>query len=337
VATLPFLLGAAGANAALVLSRRGVAARTVAVGGAGLQAIALAALATVEAAGLSGVPGVVALACLHTLGAQAAAAAWAPWLGALVPPRGRARWFGVRQSLAHSASLAALLAAGGWLHGLGGSFVGLYAAAAALRLGSAVLLATHAERRRPRAVGGATASGAVVRDGALMLLAVFLAAPHFVPHMLGTLQFSWWTLGAVTAVGVVGRVLAAPVWASLHERWGAQAWPVAAAVIAAVPLCWLWVEAPAGAALMEGVAGVGWAGWEVCWFATLLQGTSPRARSELFARWTVAAGLAQVSGGLLGAAVLGASGGAFAPLLLLSALSRGAATAWLARRVRAGG
>ncbi|MCB9677938.1 MAG: hypothetical protein H6737_22760 [Alphaproteobacteria bacterium] len=358
VVTLPQLVGALGAVGMVAWLRYATARRERVVAMVLGQAAMLGLLAASRALGWGGPWALVAMACGYQAFGQAAGNAWSSWFGDLVPARIRGTYFGRRNRWSHGASFVGLLVGGLVLQsfepaaaeagGAGGSgFALLYGGAALLRLASSVLLSRSFEPafdpprldEGPAAVlRGPDGRGArgVVSVGALMLLAVCLGSPFFAPFMLGELRFSYLTYLLAQGMLVGFKVALLPLWGRMVDRHGARGvYLVAALLVAAVPLPWVFADGVGLVLLGQAMSGTAWAAHEVSLLSLTLGAAAPRHRAVLLATQSVAHGVAQFVGGLLGALFFAAFPGAFGPVFLATASVRfGVALA--ARRLLAG-
>jgi MFS family permease len=309
------------------------------------QALVLATLSGLALAGWQRPWGLVLAACAYQLFGQAAGNGWSSWIGDLVPARIRGRYFGRRNRWVHGTTFVALVAGGLLLHatepraaeamGAGGlGFAVLYGLAALFRLGSAVLLLRSYEppftppavddRLRTVLTGseGAPARG-VVLSGSLVLLAVCVGSPFFAPYMLGELRFSYTTYLVAQGFIVIAKVVALPLWGRAVDRYGPRrVYTVAVLLIGLIPLPWIGTTEVAIVCAAQVLSGTAWAASEVGLLSLTLAAAPPRRRSVLLAAQSVAHGVAQFAGGLLGAGLLHLLPGRFAVLFAVTAALR---------------
>ncbi|MEQ1568243.1 MAG: hypothetical protein ABMA64_21570 [Myxococcota bacterium] len=327
--TVPQLVGAFGAAAMLRALRCTSARRPWVVGAVLLQVGVLIGLALASATGASTAGRLVVGACLYAAAGQAAGIAWSSWMGDLVPAPLRGRWFGTRTRWVSATTFLAIVAGGGllqWLEpaaagarlggGLGYALV--YGLAAAVRVGSAALLARSWEPPfRPPAdhegplevLRGAEGAGAraVVGTGAAMLVAVCLSTPFFASHMLDTLRFDYLTYLGAQAVMVATKVATLGAWGRLVDRVGAApVYRLTALLVAGIPVLWMVADRASIVFVAQACSGVAWAGNEVALLALTLSASGPRRRAVLLVAQSTANGVAQVVGGALGTAIAGA-------------------------------
>jgi MFS family permease len=292
------------------------------------QSATMVVLAAMSALGHTTPQGLVGASCVYMAFGQAAGTAWSSWMGDVVPPALRGRWFGSRNRLVSATTFVAIVVGGVLLHltepaaggahaGGGSGYAALYATAALLRLGGSRLLWGSWEPPflQPdrlddpvRVLSGSDgASGrAVVGIGAAMLVAVCIATPYFAPHMLQTLQFSYLAYLGSQALMVATKVVSLGPWGRLVDRFGAvPVFQVSAVLVAIVPIPWMLADRAWVVYLAQAFSGAAWAGNEVALLALTLSAADPRRRAVLLATQSVANGLAQVGGGLLGTVLAG--------------------------------
>jgi hypothetical protein len=251
----------------------------------------------------------------------------------------RGRWFARRNRRAHLSTAIGILVAGLLLSRLepgsafeagaksGTGFTVVFALAAACRAASAALLLASPEPRFGGLPGRVrvfrflrtergTSAWRLVLFVALLQLSVYVAAPFFQPYMLEELRFSYLELMAASIAVTAFKVTLLPLWGAGIDKQGARPVCTAAAIlIAIVPLPWLWARGLGVVLFAECLSGIAWAGFEVAQFSLFLEATYRRTRLAVFAAQSLANGVAQLVGTLLGAGVIalvGDSRGVFA-------------------------
>jgi MFS family permease len=326
---LPLALGACGPILALRLLRTLGRRKPVVVGGAAGQAAVLFLLAGLDAGGVTTARVLIAASVAYQVCAQAAGTAWSSWYGDLVPAAVRGRYFATRNRGAYAGTLFGLIAGGLLLSVLeparagvagaagGAGFAVAYAAAGACRCASVALLVASREGRFSgvpdrarvarflRTQRGSGAWRLVLLVGALQV-AVYVASPFFNPYMLAHLGFTYLEYMAASACLVVVKVLVLPLWGRAIDRGGARKTLLrGAALLALVPLPWIFVGELGGALFCLALSGSAWAGFEVGHFALLLELGYRRMRPTVFAAQSVVTGCAQLGGALIGGGLLG--------------------------------
>lgn len=341
IASLPLLCGGVGS----VLVLRGLARvpsrRSWVVACALAQVLTLALLAAAVHAGTDTVAVLLGLLCVYHAFGQAAGTAWSSWYGDVVPRAVRGRYFAARTRIIHVVAFLSVLAGGAVLQllepeALGGAgapgaapaggagFATLFAAAAAARLASAVLLAVSPEptfRGLPTDVrplrwlvaGRGRNAWRLLLGGGLFHIGVYASAPYFVPYMLEECRIGY--LGYMLALGAVvaAKAVSLPLWGRLVDRTGShRTFGLALFLSAWVPLPFLWSSEVIGLSIAYGYSGLAWGGYEVAAFALMLDSSTRRTRPQLFAAQGLVNGAGQLGGSLCGAGLMGAGSYALA-------------------------
>jgi len=156
-----------------------------------------------------------------------------------------------------------------------------------------------------------------------MLLAVCVSTPYFAPHMLETLAFTYPQYLAAQGAMIGAKVASLGVWGRWVDRAGAlPTYRVAAVMVALVPLPWIVADRAGIVYFAQAFSGIAWAGHEVSILALTLGAVGPAQRAVLLTAQSVTNGVAQVAGGLLGTAIVGGLGVAYAWTFLVSAIGR---------------
>jgi MFS family permease len=261
---------------------------------------------------------------------------WASWYGDVVPPGIRGRYFARRARWAHLTTFLSVILAGLLLQRLepgapgtvtvaagGSGYVLIFGIAAGARFLCCLFLAAAPE---PDFEGLATAREAVqlVRSeggrpvrrvllaASLLMLLVYTASPYFGPFMLQELRFSYIEYTIATTVVVLLKWATLPAWGRAIDRYGARsAYLLAIAVIAIIPLPWIFARGLALVVIGQSLSGFAWGGHEIAYFSLLLESATSRIRPALFAVTNTINGGAQLLGSLLGGALLEMSGAGF--------------------------
>ena len=269
--------------------------------------------------------------------------AWNTWVGAIVPPNMRAHFFARRTRWSHAALFAALVAAGALLdrtHAAGGGlevFALLFALAAAARLISARFLASQSdvvllpEDQRIVSVAGFLARLRRPGDGALlahllaMQMAVYLAAPFFVPYMLKGLGLSYGLFTTLTAAAFAGRVMALPALGHIAQRHGAHRLLIWSAFgVTPLPALWLVSSNPGYLFVLQIASGVAWAGFELATLMSFFERIDPRERTSVLTCFNLVNATALTMGSLIGAGLFYSFGGGFGSYLVVLLVSSSA-------------
>ncbi|XXF81280.1 MFS transporter [Myxococcaceae bacterium GXIMD 01537] len=246
--------------------------------------------------------------------------AWVAWMGELVPASVRGRYFGQRTALCMLGGTLASLAAGTLLdrlrppEGVGLALPLLALAACVIGLVTTALLATQHDPT-PGVSGprlDLRAALVPMKDpGARRVLvyqvawnaAVGVSAPFFAFHMLQNLRMGFVLMALEMAAVAAVRMLTAPVWGRLIDRYGAQPVLMGCSVgMAAIPVLWLFPEPGTLWPLAFDVvlAGAFWSGHGLAIFALPLAVAPRQGRPFYLAAFATAGGLAYAVASTLG-------------------------------------
>jgi len=339
--SVPILAGAVAQMLAPRIAQRTGDRPFVIVGALG-QALLFAPLAGLALAGGDRYPALLAAAALYSVCALGINTMWNAWIGRMVPVAVRSRFFG-RRGAAISALLLSSTLCGGLLldaaarsaWGAASGFVAIFALAGASRLVSARYLAQQHDPRHgpppPRPPLGSAVralrrgpSGRLIALLVLVMGAVHLSAPYFLPYMLRELGLSYgqWTILNVASLGT--RIVSSPYWGAMARRCGNRRILQVSGTLL-VPLAGLWVVSDRFAYLigLQMLAGFAWSGFELAMVLNLLDVTGDRDRARVLSLYTLLNGLAIVVASLCGGVLLRHLGTVGYPtLFLLSSASR---------------
>jgi MFS family permease len=152
-------------------------------------------------------------------------------------------------------------------------------------------------------------------DGRLLAYMIFVQAavqisgPFFTPYMLGQLSFSYAQYLLLIATSFVAKAASLPALGLLAQRYGAQRILYLSGV-GIVPLSALWILSDSLAYLLvlQLVAGVIWAGYELSAFLLLFEKIDESERTSVLTVFNMAIALATVGGAAVGAVLLSAQG-----------------------------
>ncbi len=344
---LPLAIGAIGPMIALRLLRSLQRRKPVVVGAAALQALMLFVLAWLAGSGHSSIRLLITFSVAYKICAQCAGTAWSSWYGDLVPTAQRGRYFAARNRVAYAGTLIGLLMAGlllsqfeqaragaaGAIGGLG--FAIAYLIAGLFRCLSVGLLSASSEGtflgvptrtnvvRFLRTERGTNAWRLILLIG-LLQVAVFVAAPFFNSFMLEDLEFTYIEYMIASAVVVAVKAFVLPLWGRSIDRSGPKRTLfLGGAMLALLPLPWVFADGLYFVLLCEAFSGAAWAGYEVGLFSLLLELGYRRMRPTVFAAQTLVNGSAQLVGSLLGSVLVSAGFGARGVFMLSSGLRVG--------------
>ncbi len=264
----------------------------------------------------------VGLACSYALNGIAGNA-WMSWMSDLVPPQQRGTYFGLRNTVAALAAMAATFLAGQTLdafrargHEAPGYAV-IFGVAVLAALVAAALIARQPE---PPLQPGARVSlaalfGAPLRDqgfrsfmlaGTGWALVTGIATPFFSAYGLSVLGLSFATLGLTAIVTSAVSLVFGPLVGRLQDRYGYRV-VLVACVLGTVPLPWGWIlSTPTSITplwLTAIFSGVFWPGLTQG-LANVLMDRAPRdCRGAALAAYSALTGLGTLAAGLLGGAI----------------------------------
>jgi MFS family permease len=336
VVSLPLFAGAVGSVASLALLARMRTRKPLVFAAALLQSLVLAALSIASALGRSTPELLIAATTLAAICGQAGGAAWSSWFGDLVPAARRGQYFGVRNRWIYLTTFAGVLLGGRLLAVLepdgpvaaaaasgeggvrGAGFALIYGIAALARFTSSLLhlaapeppfggLSPRARAARFMVTDQGKGIVRLVGGGAVFYFAVYVASPYFAPYMLEVLHFDYTEYTLASAAVIVSKVTFLSLWGRRVDQLGARpVFLVAAVLTSIVPLPFLWAEGLGWVLVAQGLSGIAWAGYELSIFTLVLERTYRRVRPQVFALQSLANGLAQLTGSLTGAWLVGA-------------------------------
>jgi MFS family permease len=351
ITTLPMMLGALAQLAAPHGARRAGSYRTWVVACARLQAASFLPLVAAALGAPLGLVAIFAVMSAYWGFSLSTGPAWNAWVETLVPRERRARFFATRARLANAALLASLLAASLALFGAIGTpralplFAGLFACAALARFASANFLARQSERAglvdghealsplaTLRRLRGSPESRLLLAMLALTF-GTYVAAPFFVPYMLGPIGLDYTTFTIVTATVFVARIAAAPILGRIAHRVGVQRILVwGAFAVTPLPALWLVSHDLAWLLAVQVLSGAAWGAYEYATLLTFFEHIDARERTSVLSLYNAANAMAMVGGNVVGAIAFGgfaSSVGDYALVMGLSAAARLAAAPFL--------
>lgn len=272
--------------------------------------------------------------------------AWSTWAASIVPARLRPRFFGLRTRLSQAALLLGFLTSGVTLQVAAAAgcvreaFLALFSLAAVCRFASGSLLASQPEEPgradRTQVVPWREILRRAVQSGEGRLLvylvmmqgAVQLSGPYFTPFMLKQMKLSYGLYVLLVGTTYVAKLVAAPWWARVAQRYGAQRllWIGGVGI---VPVAGLWLVSQSFAYLMcvQVISGVCWAAYELAMLLLLFDSLPEAERISVLTLHNLAASMATAAGSLLGGfflLVLGQNYEAYLALFGLSSATRAA-------------
>ncbi len=320
--TLPLLFGALGQVASSWLVKALGSRKRVVVFGASIQASAHIGFFLIASLHETSFWALMVVQIVYWTSGMAVAPAWNAWMGALTRTVHRGRYFSSRSAVVQIALFGAFAGAGVLLEqGRKASellpmFAALNAIALLARMASVAALAKQADP-----YGHEENNEAPMRERMLLALrsskwriAVFVVVfyfganigiPFFTPYMLKVLHFDFVTFMLVSAVSVLFKAVTFPLWSRLADRVGLR--PVlflSTLGVAVIAILWASATSVPQIMVIQAISGVSWAGFEFASFQLLLKSARDEHRVAFFALSTSATGIAQVTGSLVGAALL---------------------------------
>ncbi len=270
----------------------------------------------------------------------AAGPAWSTWVGTLVPERVRATYFARRTRISQAGVMIGFVAAGVSLQ-FGAStgrvtavFAAIFSAAAACRLVSTLFVASQSEPVPPSGDHRDVPLGELLgrlrhgADGSLLIYllsvqcAAQIAGPYFTPYMLKQVQFSYLQYVVLIGVSFAAKVVALPALGRLARRVGARQllW-LGGVGIVPVSAMWLVSNAFAWLLIVQILAGVTWAAYELAMFLLFFESIPASERTSVLTTYNFGHALATVLGSLIGGSLLAALGKSPAVYLAIFGLS----------------
>lgn len=313
------------------------------VAGATLQALSFLPLAIAAWMGEISLMWILLIASFYWATGLATGPAWNTWIEEIVPSPVRVRFFSRRSRLQQICTFAGLVGAGLTLHFTAHSsrpllgFVAVFGAATFFRFCSAWFLWRHpVGESLPSPASPTPPSGdSAFRNHAakrllsyLVLMQVFIqiSGPFFTPYMLTHLQFTYGQFVWLTSIAFVSKVISITFWGRIAERYGADRllWTGG---ICLIPLSsfWIFSSSVAYLTIVQIVAGVAWAAYELGFFLSFFELLPKTQRTKLLTIYNLFNTSAICVGALIGAAIfnsLGADENAYRWLFGTSAVGR---------------
>ncbi len=131
--------------------------------------------------------------------------------------------------------------------------------------------------------------------------AVLFAAPFFTPYMLNDLGFDIGTVGIITALSVLAKVIALPYWGKAINRFGNRSVLIATSFGAAlVPVVWLFSRDPLTLGLFNAFSGFVWAGVDLASFNYALSLVGRELRPSFISKYNAFSGVFNAAGAIAG-------------------------------------
>lgn len=161
-----------------------------------------------------------------------------------------------------------------------------------------------------------------------------IAGPFFTVCMVRSLHATAYEVGVTAGAAALLALAGQYVFGRMVDRRGSVAVQLFTGfLIPLLPLPWIWATRPWHAAIMMGLGGFFWAGYNLANFNLLLELTPERYRARAVAVYQSVVYASAVIGPLVGGAIVDAAG--FAPVFVITAVGRLAGSIIFAVGVRA--
>jgi MFS family permease len=162
---------------------------------------------------------------------------------------------------------------------------------------------------------------------------IMIAGPFFSVYIIRGLNGTASDVGLFAISGSLAAVTASRLFGRISDRWGPRRLMVVSGfLIPLIPFAWIWVKFPFQGILVNLVAGLMWAGFNLAAFNFLLSLAPSHARARYSGMFQVAVTLASAAGSAFGGVVVTHFG--FLPIFALSAIGRLVGIAYFAKFVR---
>ncbi len=274
--------------------------------------------------------------------------AWNSWMGALTREIGRARYFATRSAALNVALLLSFSGAGYALsharadgHALS-TFAWMFAIAMAMRVLSVITLSakTDPDPTPPRTESTLQRTRLALSHGrfrvaafaAVMMLGAHVSVPFYTPYMLRTLHLDMLSYAWLIAAAIASKAMSFGVWRRAAERLGMPAVLLGSSVVVAVlPVQWVWFTSVPELLVVQLVSGAAWGGFEYASLQLLLRDAPQGQEVEFFSLANSGSGVLQVTGALLGSALLSLPDASYPTAFMASSLLRGVSLLLLLR------
>lgn len=260
----------------------------------------------------------IALLILSALCGGLAGPAWGSLMSDYIPARQRGRYFGWRNRIVGSVTLASVIASGLLLYSLkdvsyAAGFSIIFVGAALARYASAHFISRIDEppqKRDPASEFTFVMFLARFRESnflkfviaiACLNFASYLAAPFFPVFMLRDLRFSYLTYMALQVGFSLASLIALPLWGRHADLVGnVRLLRLSYLFAALVPALWLLSHNPAYLMLVQIWGGFSWSGVTLCAGNFIYDAVTPQKRVRCIAYFNVVNGVAIFLGSAIG-------------------------------------
>jgi len=245
--------------------------------------------------------------------------AWSSWISDIVPENERAGFFASRNGLGQGTLFISTFVAGLLLSQLQTQYPAATAFAAVFAIAAMARMVTAYYHTRITDVKYEILMIREIKLKHLFLLPAYrnelwflgfialfnfsvqFASPFFTPYMLNVLHYDIGTLGMITALAVLAKVVAYPYWAHAIDRFGNRTVLVASALMAPLfPLMWLFSNDLGMITLFNIFSGLTWAGFELSSFNYALALVGRELRPSFISKYNAFAGVFYAAGAIAG-------------------------------------
>ena len=140
---------------------------------------------------------------------------------------------------------------------------------------------------------------------ALMNFSVQFASPFFTPYMLHNLGMDIGTLGMLTAIAIITKIISYPYWGAAIDRFTNRTVLMAtAAMVPFVTFMWLFTSDIWMLSLFQVFSGFVWAGYDLAVFNSALGLVGRELRPSFISKYNAFASFANAAGAIAGGAFL---------------------------------
>ena len=144
---------------------------------------------------------------------------------------------------------------------------------------------------------------------ALMNLAVQFCSPFFIPYMLNNLKYDIGTVGLLTAIAILAKVVCFPYWGKAIDQFGNRAVLITTSfMVPLVPIFWMMGNNVWTMAFAQAFSGFMWAGCDFATFNSALSLVGRELRPSFIAKYNAFGAFANAAGAIAGALFLAGFG-----------------------------
>jgi len=264
-----------------------------------------------------GVLSLIVCVTLYTSFNAFALPAWQSLMSDYLPHKKRGRYFGWRNKVLGTVTIACLLGAGVILqffrqNPLRG-FVLIFSAAALCRFACVYFLCRMYEQKHASRADAYFSFLEFVRRApesnyakfvffvSAFTFSVYLASPFFSVFMLKDLKFDYLTYTVLVTTVSAATILTIDRWGRTADRIGnIKVLRVTAFFIASLPFCWIFNQHPVYLFFAQALSGIAWAGFNLCALNFIYDAVTPAKRTRCIAYFSACNGTAVFLGSFAG-------------------------------------